>query len=140
MGPDSLDDDGRDLTPDQARLAATGAAATASSERKTSGAISDYEMGFRGPLYGYRGAALFGFVCAMPFISGISKGPPLASIAPGVVAYAMGFGWILGIMRLIHWLGSKPEWPVKMKRNILIGAFLALPATGWILAQIVTRF
>ena len=107
---------------------------------KPAPAISDYELGFRGPLYGYRGAALFGFVCAMPFISGLSKGPPIASIGPGVVAYAVGFGWILGLMRLIHWLGSKPGWSQKLKRNILIAAFLALPATGWILAQIVTRF
>ncbi len=101
--------------------------------------ISDFELGFRGPLYGYRGAALFGVVCAMPFISGLTKGPPLDSILPGAVAYGMGFVWILGLMRLIHWLGSKPSWSPRLKRNVLVAAFLALPVTGWVLAQIVTR-
>jgi hypothetical protein len=40
-------------------------------------------------------------------------------------------------MALIHWLGLKSEWPLVLKRRILIAAFLAAPVAGLVIARIV---
>lgn len=98
--------------------------------------LNDFERGFQGPLYGPKGAALFGGVCALPFISKISTTALFATVAPPVVAFIVGSGWLLGIMALIHWLGEKP-WPYRIKRRILIAAFVAGPAAGLIILRII---
>jgi hypothetical protein len=98
--------------------------------------MSDFERRFHGPLWGYKGAALFGAVCMIPFISRPSLATPLASFGPPLVAFAVGFVWLLGIMALIHWLGLKSDWDLQRKRRVLIGAFLAVPVAGLVIARI----
>lgn len=98
--------------------------------------MSDFERQFHGPLWGYRGAGLFGAVCMIPFISRPSLATPLASFGPPLAAFVAGFVWLLAIMALIHWLGQKTEWNLQMKRRILIGAFLAVPVAGLVIARI----
>jgi hypothetical protein len=100
--------------------------------------MSDFERQFHGPLWGYKGAALFGAVCMIPFISRPSLATPVASFGPPLVAFAVGFAWLLGIMALIHWLGQKSEWDLQMKRRVLLAAFLAVPVAGLVIARIVT--
>ena len=99
--------------------------------------MSDFERQFHGPLWGYKGAALFGAVCTIPFISKPSLATPLASFGPPLVAFVSGFVWLLGIMALIHWLGQKSEWDLRMKRRVLIGAFMVVPVAGLVIARIV---
>jgi hypothetical protein len=98
--------------------------------------MSDFERQFHGPLWGYKGAALFGAVCMIPFISKPSLATPLASFGPPLAAFVAGFVWLLAIMALIHWLGQKSEWDLQVKRRVLIGAFLAVPVAGLLIARI----
>jgi hypothetical protein len=99
--------------------------------------MSAFERQFHGPLWGYKGAALFGAVCMIPFISRPSLATPLASFGPPLAAFVAGFVWLLGIMALIHWLGQKSEWDLRMKRRVLICAFLAVPVVGLVFARVV---
>ena len=100
--------------------------------------MSDFERQFHGPLWGYKGAALFGAVCMIPFISKPSLATPLASFGPPLAAFVAGFVWLLAIMALIHWLGQKSEWDLQMKRRVLIGAFLAVPVAGLLITRILS--
>lgn len=100
--------------------------------------MGDFERQFHGPLWGYKGAALFGAVCTIPFISKPSLATPLASFGPPLAAFAVGFVWLLAIMALIHWLGLKSEWSLVLKRRVLIVAFLAAPVAGLLIARIVS--
>ena len=90
-------------------------------------AISDFERRFRGPLWGYKGAALFGLVATIPFVSKPSLATPLASFGFPVVAFVVGFVWVRSIMALIHWIGLQSEWTPVLKRRVLIAAFVAGP-------------
>ncbi len=99
--------------------------------------ISEFERRFRGPLWGLKGAALFGVVCTLPFFSKPSLATPLASFGPPAAAFVVGTAWLLSIMRLIHWLGLKSEWSLVLKRRVLIAAFLAGPVGGLVVARIV---
>lgn len=93
----------------------------------TPASTNDFERGFQGPLYGPRGAALFGLVCVLPFLSQLSTTAPLATFGPPVAAFLVGFGWMLGIMALIHWLGEQASIPFRRKRRILLAAFVVPP-------------
>ncbi len=97
------------------------------SPRNSSPAISDFERQFRGPLWGYKGAALFGLVATIPFASKPSLATPLASFGFPAAAFVVGFVWVRSIMALIHWIGLQSEWTPVLKRRVLIAAFLAGP-------------
>ena len=99
--------------------------------------MNEFERQFHGPLWGYRGAALFGAVCTIPFISKPNLATPLASFGPPLAAFVVGFIWLLAIMTLIHWLGMQTEWTLVRKRRVLIAAFLAAPVVGLVVARIV---
>jgi hypothetical protein len=98
--------------------------------------MSDFERRFHGPLWGYKGAALFGLVCTIPFVSKPSLATPIASFGPPVAAFVIGFVWLLGIMTLIHRLGLKTEWTLVRKQRVLMAAFLAGPFAGLLIARI----
>jgi hypothetical protein len=125
------------LTGDQAAVVElVNQAVTARDSRtRPAPAVNEFERQFRGPLWGYRGAALFGAVCTLPFMPRLATSTPLTSFVPAVVAYAAGFVWMLGIFALIHWLGMKP-WPHRFKRNVLLAAFLAVPVTGLVILKV----
>ena len=99
-------------------------------------AVSDFERTFRGPLWGYRGAALFGGVCALPFISKPSLSAPLFALGPAVVAFVVGFAWLVAMMNLIHWLGTKTAWSLRVKRYVLMVAVLVAPVAGLVILRI----
>jgi hypothetical protein len=99
--------------------------------------LNDFERGFQGPLYGPKGAAFFGAVCALPFISKLSGAAPFATLAPPVVAFLIGSGWMLGIMALIHWLGEQPALSLRLKRRILLAAFVVPAVAALVLLRIV---
>jgi hypothetical protein len=98
--------------------------------------MSDFERRFHGPLWGYKGAALFGLVCTIPFASKPSLATPLASFGPPAAAFAVGFAWLLGMMTLVHRLGLKTEWTLVRKQRVLVAAFLAGPIAGLVIARI----
>ena len=98
-----------------------------SSPVPSSPAISDFERQFRGPLWGYKGAALFGVVATIPFTSKPNLATPLQSFGPPAVAFVVGFVWVRSIMALIHWIGLRSEWTPLLKRRVLIAAFVAGP-------------
>jgi hypothetical protein len=89
--------------------------------------MSEFDRRFHGPLWGYKGAALFGVVATIPFTSKPSLATPLESFGPPAAAFVVGFVWVRSIMALIHWIGLKTEWPDVFKRRVLIAAFLAGP-------------
>ena len=89
--------------------------------------ISDFERQIRGPLWGYKGAALLGLVATIPFASKPSLATPLQSFGLPAVAFVVGFVWVRSIMALIHWIGLQSEWTPLLKRRVLIAAFLAGP-------------
>ena len=101
--------------------------------------VNEFERGYQGPLYGYKGAAMFGLVCSMPFVSRVAGASPWESIAPAIPAFAIGSAWMLGVMRLIHWLGTKPSWPPRLKRNLVVAAVLGLPVSAFVVSQIAAR-
>ncbi len=98
--------------------------------------VSDFERGFRGPLWGYRGAALFGGVCALPFISKPSLSAALFGLGPAAAAFVVGFAWLVAMMNVIHWLGAKTTWSLRVKRYVLMAAVLAAPVTGLVILRI----
>ncbi len=99
--------------------------------------FNDFERGFQGPLYGPKGAAFFGAVCALPFISKLSTTDPLATIAPPAIAFLTGFGWMLGVMALIHWLGEQPGLSLRLRRRILLAAFVVPAIAALVVLRIV---
>ena len=107
------------------------------SQRNSGPVISDFELRFRGPLWGYKGAALFGLVATIPFASKPSLATPLQSFGPPAVAFAVGFVWVRSIMALIHWLGLQSEWTQVRKRRVLTTAFLAGPIALLVVGRIV---
>ena len=99
--------------------------------------VSDFERQFRGPLWGSRGAALFGLVATIPFASAPSLATPLQSFGPPMAAFAVGFVWVRSIMALIHWLGQQSEWTHQRKRRVLTASFLAGPVVLVVVGRIV---
>ena len=99
--------------------------------------ISDFERRFRGPLWGYKGAALFGLVATIPFTSKPSLATPLQSFGPPAAAFVVGFVWVRSIMAFIHWLGLQTDWTLERKRRVLIAVFLAGPVALLVVGRIV---
>jgi hypothetical protein len=99
--------------------------------------VSEFERQFRGPLWGSKGAALFGLVATVPFASKPNLSTPLESFGPPAAAFVVGFVWVRSIMALIHWLGLQSEWTQVLKRRVLIAAFVAGPVALLIGGRIV---
>lgn len=96
----------------------------------------DSEADSRLRMFGCGGPALFGAMCAAPFLLRMALTPDWKWLGGAVLAFAGGSAWLLAVMGLNTWLVTKPTWPLPFRRALLVGAVMVGPIGARVLLQL----